>query len=924
MDNKYELYFEQFLEHSGVKRRSGRYEWGSGEIPYQHEPWFQWLSEAEAQKASGLTGTELARAMGMSTTEYRQMLSVAKAEKRAADAAHAMRLKDKGYSNVKIGEMMGINESSVRLLLKPSLQVRNNILNNTAEVLQKNVDEKGFIDVSSGTELYLGVTQTKMNAALKKLKDEGYEVHNIYIDQATNPGKKTTIKVLCPPGTETRDIYEAIDKGDPNDPPIHLIEEHSNDGGLTFYGIRPPENLDSSRLMIKYKEDGGGEKDGVIELRRGVEDISLGDSKYAQVRIAVDGNLYLKGMAIYNDNMPPGVDVIFNTSKHAGTPFEKTLKPMKTDKDGNIDKDNPFGAAIKESGTINGLLAGGQREYIGADGKPHLSVINKVNEEGDWSKWDKTLASQMLSKQDISLAQRQLNISYLGYRDDLNDIMKLTNPEIKKQLLQSFADDCDSATEHLKAAALPRQASHVILPIQSLKDNEIFAPNYQNGERVVLIRYPHGGKFEIPELYVNNKNAEGRRIIGTDAKDAVGINSKVAERLSGADFDGDTVLVIPNNDGRILTSPALKGLKDFDPKERYPYYEGMKVISGDAKQTEMGKVTNLITDMTLKGADADEIAAAVRHSMVIIDAEKHKLNYQQSEIDNGIAKLKEKYQGGAKKGASTLISQAKSEIRVNERRDGYKIDKETGEKIFEETGRTYTTKKTLKNGTEKISEHKYQTVSTKMAETKDAFTLSSGTPMETVYANYANKLKAMANEARKELVNTPSSKYSPSAADLYSSEVKSLTSKLNIALKNAPLERKAQVISTMVVKAKIKDNPELRDKANKKELDRIKQQSINAARSRMGSTSRRQREIDITPDEWEAIEAGAISSTKLTKILNNTNLDTIRQYATPRNTPVMSDTKIARAKAMLASGQTYGDISQVLGVSVTTIRNAID
>ena len=68
----------------------------------------------------------------------------------------------------------------------------------------------------------------------------------------------------------------------------------------------------------------------------------------------------------------------------------------------------------------------------------------------------------------------------------------------------------------------------------------------ENGERVVLIRHPHGGTFEIPELTVNNKNPDARKIVGTiKSQDAIGIHHKVAEHLSGADFDGDTVLVIP-------------------------------------------------------------------------------------------------------------------------------------------------------------------------------------------------------------------------------------------------------------------------------------------------------------------------------------------------------------------------------------------
>jgi hypothetical protein len=146
------------------------------------------------------------------------------------------------------------------------------------------------------------------------------------------------------------------------------------------------------------------------------------------------------------------------------------------------------------------------------------------------------------------------------------------------------------------------------------------------------VRYPHGGTFEMPELTVNNQNREARSILSDKvkghARDAVGINSKVAARLSGADFDGDTVLVIPNDRRSVKTSAPLKELKDFDPQKRYPGYEGMKVMSD--KQKQMGDVSNLITDMTILGANPAEIARAVKHSMVVIDAEKHKLNYKQS------------------------------------------------------------------------------------------------------------------------------------------------------------------------------------------------------------------------------------------------------------------------------------------------------
>ncbi|MEG2624412.1 MAG: helix-turn-helix domain-containing protein, partial [Clostridia bacterium] len=158
-----------------------------------------------------------------------------------------------------------------------------------------------------------------------------------------------------------------------------------------------------------------------------------------------------------------------------------------------------------------------------------------------------------------------------------------------------------------------------------------------------LIRYPHGGTFEIPILKVNNKQADGRAIIGNTAADAIGINAKVAERLSGADFDGDTVMVIPCNSGTSkikITSrlkngtdlpEKLKALEGFDPKMAYPERSGMKYMKYEAAddagykktvdytQREMGTISNLLTDMTLRGAVDEELVRAVKHSMVVID-----------------------------------------------------------------------------------------------------------------------------------------------------------------------------------------------------------------------------------------------------------------------------------------------------------------
>lgn len=867
------------LMHYGVLRRSGRYPWGSGENPYQRYDSF--LGYVDELRSQGLSEVEIARGLGMTTSELRSRKSIAKAEKRAADAAEAWRLKEKGYSNVAIGERMGINESSVRNLLKPSLQERNNVTKATADMLKNSVAEKDYIDVGVGIENHLGISRTKLKTAIAQLEDEGYTVHYVPVEQL-GTGKKTTIMVLAKPGTTYSEVYRNRDQ-------IKLITDYTEDGGRSYLGLEPIRNINGKRVLIRYAEDGGTEKDGVIELRRGVDDISLGDSKYAQVRIGVNGTHYLKGMAMYGEDFPDGVDIIFNTNKKKGTPPDEVMKSMKDD------PDNPFGATVR------------QRHYIDADGKRQLSALNIVNEEGDWGKWSKTLSSQMLSKQSPSLAKKQLDLAYDLKKEQYDEIMSLTNPAVKKKLLDSFADDCDSSSVHLKAAALPRQSSHVILPFPDMKENEIYAPNYRNGEKVVLIRYPHGGKFEIPELTVNNKQPTANRLI-KNAKDAVGINSKVAERLSGADFDGDTVLVIPNNKGSIKTSSPLKGLKDFDPKEAYPAYEGMPRISSRTKQMKMGDVSNLITDMTIKGATPDELARAVRHSMVVIDSEKHNLNYKQSYIDNGIADLKKKYQGSERAGASTLISRASSPTRVSTRKES--IDPKTGKKVYTYTNETYvdskgrTVRRTVK--------------STKMAEAEDARSLSSGTRMEEIYASHANKLKGLANQARKASANTQYTPYSPSAKKTYEKEVKSLNAKLNLALQNKPLERQAQLLANKVVSAKRQANPDM----TAEEVKKIKAQALNEARNRTGA---KKQNIVITKDEWNAIQSGAISTNKLTQILDNADLDTVKKLATPKtNKTGLSNAKLVQAKAMLSRGYTQAEVADALGISTSTLSKALN
>ena len=894
---------DDILMHYGVKRRSGRYPWGSGEDPYQHSGDF--LGRVEELQKKGLSEKEIADTIGLTTSQLRIQKSLAKDERRSLQVARAKSLRTDGYSLSEIAKIMGFNnDSSVRALLNDKAESNMKLAKTTADILKKQVDEKGMIDVGTGVEIAMGVTKEKLKEALYILELEGYPTYGGRVPQATNAGRLTTLKVLCPPGTEHKEIF--------NYENIHSFKDYvSRDNGKTFSKFEYPSAMDGKRLQICYAEQGGIQKDGVIEIRRGCKDLDLGNSHYAQVRIMVDGksvgadkNRYLKGMCVYSDDLPKGIDVRFNTNKHLGTPVKDVLKTVKDD------PSNPFGSLIKPNG---------QSKYIGEDGKEHLSLINKRAEEGDWGEWSNKLPSQFLAKQNISLIKKQIGLAQASKDEEFAEIKALTNPVVKKALLKSFADDCDSAAVHLHAAALPRQKYQVILPVPTLKDNEVYAPNFKNGEQIALVRFPHGGTFEIPILTVNNKHADSRRVLGSNPLDAIGINQHNADRLSGADFDGDTVLCIPHNSKvKISSQKALKGLEGFDTKESYgpQTYQGKKVRLMTRTQWEMGTISNLITDMTLKGANEDELARAVRHSMVVIDAEKHKLNYKQSEIDNGIAELKQKYQGHYNEqgnwstGASTLLSRAKGEKTVIRRKGSPKIDPETGKQYWNIDKSTYIDKKTGK------TVYRMQK-STNMYETDDANTLSSGTPQEKVYANYANHLKALGNSARKELISTPNYKYSTDSKNKYSEEVKSLDSKLKLALLNAPKERQAQVIANSVVAAKKKEYPDL----TKKEIKKISQQALSEAREKVGS---KREPVKISDREWEAIQAGAISPTKLQQIINNSDLDRLRELATPRSSKnTISPAKENKIKAMIASGYTNAEIADAIGVSSSTVAKYI-
>ena len=992
------------IEHYGIKYRSGRYPYGSGEEPYQHSRDF--LGRVDEMKKSGFTYTDpetgekytgekaIYKSMGLTSSEYRRQISWANYEKRCQDVATAKSLRQDGLGYTAIGRKMGINESSVRTLLEPSREDRMNQCKETVNMLAEQLQRKGMIDVSSDAALSLGISKERLNMALDYLeKAEGCPVYKGGVPQPTNPGQQTNQRVLCLPGTEHKEIYN-YDK-------VKTIDDYvSHDGGETYQKkFTYPESLDSKRLKIRYSEevgpDGatGNDKDGVIELRRGVADLSLGESRYSQVRIMVDGTHYLKGMAVYSDNMPDGVDVIFNTNKKKGTPMTDVLKKIKDD------PDNPFGSLIKDADQ------GGQYWYDDPKtGKKKLGLINKRADEGDWTEWADALPSQFLGKQSINMAKKQLDLAKADKLAEFEEYCKLENPTIKKHMLEKFADECDSAAVHLKAAALPGQKYHVIIPNNTLKETEIYAPGYENGTKLALVRYPHGGIFEIPILTVNNKNKLGEQLIGPHSIDAVCINKKNADRLSGADFDGDTVMCIPTHDRKgnvkIINKLPLKDLENFDPKLEYGgtaekdsdgkehyYRNGAEYPRMKDTQKQMGVISNLITDMTLAGATDSELARAVKHSMVVIDAEKHKLDYKSSYVDNNIDALKKKYQinvdseGNVKVGgASTLLSRAKGETTVDKRQGSYKVNmpdkdyydpsKPIGAKLWKPSDDLYypDRKKNKKTGMieirttdgnkvafdpkDKEAYEKYKPVkskdpvtgetrytspdggityalkkrgqpSTKMAETDDAYSLlsSSRYPMELVYADYANDMKALANKARVEMKNTGKIARTAEAQKKYQEEVRSLNEKLNNARANAPRERQALRLANVKIASEQKKYEDSHDgqKMKNEDLRKIRQQAVSKYRSEVGAIKRRDRNIDITDREWEAIQAGAISETKLKQILNNTDIDKLRQRATPKLTTQPSSTQVARMKAFAASNYTLDEIAKKTGFSKSTI-----
>lgn len=927
---------DEVLAHYGVSLASGRYPQGSGEEGYQRMKNLQ--TTVRSLRKAGMKDTEIYKHLQFrSTQELRARLSQSKEAVHAYEAHLAWKLKEKGMSPTAIAERMykdKSRESHVRNLLKEAEEPKETALRNTAETLKKELDKHPYLQVGEGVELYLGVSETRLKTALEILKNEGYKVHEtIQVPQlGTTGGEKTTVKVLTKDGVTGKEVYDHLAE-------VEIPNVYSEDSGTTYRHKEPPQSISSDRVKINYFEDGGIDKDGVIEIRPGVPDLSLGKANYAQVRIAVDDTHYLKGMAMYSDNIPPGYDVVFNTNKHEGTPKigpkgdkDCVLKPLKDD------PANPFGASIQPDEKL--ILSRQGQEWTDEKGEKHRSAINIVNEEGAWNDWSKTVSSQMLGKQPPALAKQQLDLTYSLKKQEFDDIMALTNPVVKKKMLEEFAESCDSAAVHLKAHGFPGQATKVLLPVTTLADGECYCPQYETGTKVALVRHPHGHISEIPILTVNNNHTDAKHILGNTI-DAIGLPKSAFTQLSGADADGDTAIVIPNNDGLIKNKPYFDEMKNFEPKEAYRGYPGMVKMTKQQRGREMGIVSNLLTDMSGRASD-EEIIKALKHSMVVIDAEKHGLDWRRSEKENDILGLKEKYQqkeDGTFGGAATLLSKAGSEERVEYRGQWTwsknNIDPVTGKKIYThrnnavdpDTGEGYYDPakddkrfyyKQNKKG-EWVKQER-QTVTTKMENTDDARTLISpyNTQIERVYANYANSMKALANEARKAWLTVPKMETNAEAKQLYAKERLSLIAKLKEAKMNKPLERKAQILANLAVKQYLYEHPEVKN--DKDAVKKLKGRTLQEKRDVVGASKHM---VFFTPREWEAVQSGAVSSSMFEDLLNNAKSEHIKQLATPKERKVGLTPGQKNLALNMLKRYTQAEVAKELGVSVSTIQNLL-
>ena len=235
---------DDILMHYGVKRRSGRYPWGSGDNPFQHGGDF--LSRVEELQSQGKSEKEIAEELKMSTTDLRMQVRVAKHERRMVLADRAKSLREEGKTLDEIAKIMGYNnDSSVRALLNENTATNKNKARQTAERLKQELAEKGALDVGTGAERELGVSSGVLQEALFILETEGYNRFGVGVPQVNNPKNRTITPIISVPDIDQRQVYQDLSL-------VKSVGEyHSTDGGESWDKREYPASISSDRVKIR-------------------------------------------------------------------------------------------------------------------------------------------------------------------------------------------------------------------------------------------------------------------------------------------------------------------------------------------------------------------------------------------------------------------------------------------------------------------------------------------------------------------------------------------------------------------------------------------------------------------------------------------------------------------------------------------------
>ena len=192
-----------------------------------------------------------------------------------------------------------------------------------------------------------------------------------------------------------------------------------------------------------------------------------------------------------------------------------------------------------------------------------------------------------------------------------------------------------------------------------------------------------------------------------------------------------------------------------------------------------------------------------------------------------------------------------------------------------------------------------------------------GFKIEGIYAEYASRMKSLANKARKETLSIKDIPVSKSAAETYAPEVARLKAAVNEARKNSPFERQALALAQVAVKMKKEDNPNMSQADESKALDK----ELKKARAIVGA---HRKEIDISDREWEAIQAGAVPKTTLEQVIRFADQDKLKERAMPKERKAPSSSTISAIKSMIASGYTREEVAKRFDISTSTLSRYLD